>query len=458
MSADHTYFVPAIEPFKSLWQKLRIAGVAALRDGRWIAISTHIALSYFSAEPDFLIQPTLDFIGFASDAKLSALDGLLEEIGTKAKFKIVVGGKELEIFLRLPPTQEQQLAPLVHLGQPFFNVSEEHEGSFEIGAGRIRISNFNIEYQTQILSYEQFQSVSSKLRVYTPSFNGIKELVAFLGAPFDRNQNQTSLDVVAPLPFSLTCSDTTVTVTGPAAAMPKVRLVGFFDTGNATAQLKSAATGSQSITSASGDIPWPEKSKSGQLFLYFDTHEVGSVLIRRWAGTTNWKIQVQEYFDRGREILKRGLEARKEPTDFEHAVSRLLNELKLSAIWYGDRQYQDRSDLAACIEHKNQWIVVLGECTVQKPSVKFTQLLTRKKELERPLQGEVRIIPVVFTSSTLSGSDKKQAREDGIVLVGADELAAMLNGVKQEWGPAEVIDYLNELLTESLDLSGPWQS
>jgi hypothetical protein len=461
MPADPTSFVCVIEPFKSLWQKLRIAGVAVLRDGRWTSISTHITLSHLPAEPDFLIQPTPDFIGFASDEKLSALDDLLEGISTKGEFRVSAGGKEFGIFLKLPPRGPQQPLPqpIIQLGPPFFNVSEEHESSFEFGSTRFRMSNFNIEYQTQVLSYDQFQAISSKLRVHTPPFNGIKELVTSLGAPFDRNQNQTSLDVVAPLPFSLACSDTTVTVGGPPGTISKVRVIGFFDTGNATAQLKpAAATGTQSIAFVCGDIPWPEKSKSGKLFLYFDTHEVGSVSVRRWIGTTNWKIQVQEYFDPGRMILKKGLEARKEQTDFELAVTRLLNELNVPMEWYGDRQYQDRPDAAACIEHKNQWIVILGECTVQKPSVKFTPLLTRKKELEKPLQGEVRVMPVVFTSSTLSGADKKQAREDGIALVGADELAEMLRGVDQEWGAAEVIKYLNGLLTEPLNLSGPWQS
>src|SRR5205085_10333480 len=108
-----------------------------------------------------------------------------------------------------------------------------------------------------------------------PAFNGVKDLVAFLGAPFDRNQHQTSLDVIAPLPFSLMCSDATATVGGPPAAMPKVRLIGFFDIGNATTQVSPAvANGTETVMFASGKIPWPEKSKSGKLFLYFDIHEV----------------------------------------------------------------------------------------------------------------------------------------------------------------------------------------
>ena len=122
-----------------------------------------------------------------------------------------------------------------------------------------------------------------------------------------------------------------------------------------------------------------------------------------------------------------------EQTELELAVTRLLTELQIPATWYGDRQFQDRPDLAACLELKNEWVVLLGECTVQKPSVKFTSLLTRSRELESALQGEVRIIPAVFTSSTLSSADRGQAREDGIALVGADELAVLSRGVDQQW-------------------------
>jgi hypothetical protein len=239
--------------------------------------------------------------------------------------------------------------------------------------------------------------------------------------------------------------------------MQQLRVIGFFDTGHATAKLQDVVIPNDNsrLGVVSGAIPWPEKSRTGKLFLYFQNHETGSVSVRRWAGTTNWRIQVQEFFDGSRTILKKGLEARKEQTELELAVVRLLNELRTPTIWYGDRQYQDRPDLAACMESKNEWIVLLGECTVQKPSVKFTPLLTRKRELQGSLQGEVRVVPVVFTSSTLSSADKEQARQDEIALVGADELATLLKGVDQGWGPEQVIEYLNDLLTVPFEFFQP---
>jgi hypothetical protein len=460
MPDDPTAFRLAIEPFMALWKKLRIAGVAVLRNGRWISLSTRIALSHMDPEPEFFIQPTSDFIGFSSDVPLSEFDDLLKTISTRGCFTIRAEGKSLGIFLTLAYANSESSPQPIQLGPPFSTISHQHDGRFELGDSQFRLANNNVQYQFDLINYDQLNAVSSTLRVHTPPYNGVTELLLYIGAPFDRNQNQTLLEIVAPLPFSMVCSDNTVTVSGSSTVMQELRVIGFFDTGKAAARLNNneAEINKSCLGCMSGEIPWPEKSKSGKLFLYFANHEVGSVSVRRWAGTTNWRIQVQEFFDGRRTLLTRGLEARKEQTEFELAVVRLLNELRTSTIWYGDRQYQDGPDLAACIESKNEWIVIFGECTVQKPSVKFTPLLTRKKELEKTLKGDVQVIPAVFTSSTLSNADREQARQDGIALVGADELAMLLQGVDQEWGPDQVIEYLKGLLTAPLEIPIQWQS
>lgn len=444
----------------ALWQKLRLSGVAFRKDGKWISLSTRLALSHEDPESEFVIRPADDFIGFAKDVSLGSLHELLDSICSNGLYPIQVDDRICEIFLSLAHARSDPRPNNVISGTPYSTIGQLHERFLEIGDSCYRLANSNVEHQYQIVDYDKLSRISSKLRLHTPAFNGIPELLLALKAPFEKNNNQTSIEVVAPLPFSIKCSGTQVTVLAPYACAKQLRVIGFFDTGQATVELSAVTEHvSTALAEVAGAIPWPKAARSGKLFLYLNSNEVGSVVVHRWSGTTNWRVQVQEYFDPGAAIRKKGLEARKEQTEFELATVRLLNELQIPAPWYGDRQYQDRSDLAACLESDKQRIVILGECTVQKPSAKFTPLLTRKKELENLLQGEVRVLPVVFTSSTLSSADKEQAREDGISLVGADEITTLVKGVEQGWGQHNVVSFLEQLLVEPLfDSPLRWQS
>jgi len=460
--SNWSFFGPVVDPFAHLWRKVRISGVALLNNERWISLSTRIALSPHQLEPDFFIQPTPEFIGFSIDAPIEKLDDFAETVKAKGSFTVQVANQDFVIFLTLAYADALPNAQPIHLGSPFSNINEEHQRSFDLGASNFRIANFNVENHYRVAPYEKLNEISSRLRIHTPSFNGVTDLIRHLGAPFDKHQNQTSFEVVAPLPFSMACSSDKVVIRGPSASVPQLRLIGFFDTGQGSVQLadicKADDLPKDIFACVTAEIPWPRMSTNGTLFLYMNNHEIGSVKISRWVGTPNWRVQVQEYFDPGRAILKKGLSARKEQTEFEQTVTRLLADLQLSATWYGDRQFQDRPDLAVCLELKNNWIVILGECTVQKPSVKFTPLLSRQQELEALFKQDITIIPVVFTSSTLSVTDKEQSRQDGIALVGADELVQLTNGVDQMWGPEEVIAYFKELLTAPLDFPIQWQS
>jgi hypothetical protein len=457
---DPTFFLTTIEPFMPVWQKLRLSGVAVRKNEKWISLSTRLALSHEYPEPEFVIRPTDDFIGFAKDVLLGGLHDLLDSICSNGVYSLQVEDRICEIFLSLAHARSDPRPNNIISGPPYSTIGQIHERCLEIGDSCYRLANSNVEHQYQIVDYDELSRISSKLRLHTPAFNGIPELLVALKAPFEKNNNQTSIEVVAPLPFSIKCSGTEVTVSAPYGCAKQLRVIGFFDTGQATVELTAVTEHvSAPFAEVAGAIPWPKDAHSGKLFLYFNNDEVGSVVVHRWSGTTNWRVQVQGYFDPGAAILKKGLQARKQQTQFELATVRLLDELQIPAPWYGDHQYQDRSDLAACLELGKQRIVILGECTVQKPSDKFTLLLTRKKELENLLQGEIRVLPVVFTSTTLSSADKHQAREDGISLVGADEITTLVKGVEQGWGQHNVVAFLEQLLVEPLfDTPLRWQS
>ena len=447
-------FLTATQPFQSLWQKLRVAVIAVFRTERWISVSTRITLSYLQPEADIFVQPVPDFIAFCADAPLSTLEELLRKIDVKGCVETSVADKQLQVFLTYGHARGDPTPQRIQLGvPPFSTLTNEHESCFQLGDSRLAIST-QLEHLYNVMSYDQLNTVSSKLRVHKPPYDGIAGLARKLAIPFERNQNQTTLEIAAPLPFSLSYdNDSTASVSAPRKAINDLQLVGFFDQGHGTAELKETQLASESVLSVvQGTIPWPEQSRNGKLCLFFRENEVGAVSVQRWLGTSNWKVQVEEFFDPSRDVLRSTLAARQEQTVFEHAVVRLLNQLGIATVWYGDRRYHDRPDLAACIELKGDWIVLLGECTVQKPSVKFTPLLSRTKILETLLQNEARIFPAVFTCSPLSAADREQARQDGILMVGPDELASLLQGVDQNWGPENAIKYLFSLLRTGIGI------
>lgn len=444
MSQSLKLFYSEISPFRGLWKKVRISSAIVRREGKWISVATRILLSHLGREKSFVLKPTKDFIACETDLSISKLQGFLQEIVTSGTMRIKVGEKLLAVFFKAPDPSNPKSAQQIQFGPRYTTLGHEHDDSFEVGDSQITLSEPSLEYMYKIFNYEQQATVSSYLRSKRPRFKDVRDLLSRLGLPSDLNRQYTGVEVVAPLPFAMYANNSVVTVAGPRSALHKISVTGFFEVGDRTLRLRgSRMSRKPSLRSISGPITWPERSNSGKLFLYFGKHEIGHINVRRWSGSSNWQLSAHEFFDPTHALLKTGLQERKEAEQFETAVVRLLNELQIPAVWYGAKRYGDRPDLFASIQNGHHRWVLLGECTGQKPSDKFTRLLTRRRELTDLLQNEVQIVSVVFTPSTVSGVDKKQAREDGIIIVGADELAMLLGGLKLAWGTENVWQYLN---------------
>jgi hypothetical protein len=451
MLKDLRAFQKAIAPFRKLWSKLRITSVVVYRDKQWVSVATRIALVYQSRREPVLLRPTKDFLAFTVDLPLSRLEHVLGDILGKGKMQVSIEEKTFDIIFKLPdPGTAQTVGQQIYCGSVYW--VRHHEGDqFQVGECLIRMMNSSLDGLYKVFNQEQQVHISSRLRTQRRRFSDVADFFSHLGISFNWTQNYTTFEVVAPLPFSMHSTETAVKVAGPPAALRKLRVASFFDTGNAIVRLKRITKEKAPYQSAAGSIPWPDKSTHGKFFLYFGKHEVGSVQIQRWGRSTNWQHAVHEFFDANHTLLNTGLQARKDSELFEMAVVRLLNELQVPAVWYGGKQYQDRPDLVACIQGELEWQILLGECTGQKPADKFTRLLTRQDELTKLLQGEVRILPVVFTPSTVSSADKKQARQDGVIIVGANELVVLVQAISRGWGAIDVLNYLQSLFSLPLE-------
>src|SRR5207253_1678207 len=144
--------------------------------------------------------------------------------------------------------------------------------------------------------------------------------------------------------------------------------------------------------------------------LFFEGEQVQMLDVRRWPSAGNLRYLVDRYFDPGQERLRAALLNRgvMNQHEFECGVARLLNLLGVPAAWYGKGAAPGRPDLGGYVEGGP---VVLAECTLEKPSEKFSGLAERTRQLQEQLGEETEILSVVFTRADTVDSEKQQARE-----------------------------------------------
>jgi hypothetical protein len=199
-------------------------------------------------------------------------------------------------------------------------------------------------------------------------------------------------------------------------------------------------------------IPWPAEAKNADAHIYYGQEEVEKFVVRHWGVTANWRLMVDDDFDPGANLLSEALKTAKKSDLFEQAVVRLLTLGGIPATWHGASRECGKPDLAAYYEDTNRRIVILGECTLEKPQVKTASLKSRAHKV-RELLGEAAVVlPVVFTRCDPAEGDYGHAAREGIALLGGNELAGIFQLVQNHARPAEIIKLIEEVISrEQLD-------
>jgi len=196
---------------------------------------------------------------------------------------------------------------------------------------------------------------------------------------------------------------------------------------------------------------WPKEATKGQAYLYYKGEEVDHLAIRRWLGSSSWRAATDAYFDPNHDFLVSVLAEKSNSSAFEHAVVRLFSIAGIPTVWYGEARLKGRPDFASFFSATNgEKVVVLGDCTLEKPASKFTPIKERATELQEVLGDAAIVLPVVVTASNPAQSDLKHAQHDGIVLIGREELRKLLGMIRQDATPQEVIDYFASLRAQML--------
>jgi hypothetical protein len=129
----------------------------------------------------------------------------------------------------------------------------------------------------------------------------------------------------------------------------------------------------------------------------------------------------------------------------ELGVARLFTLLGLPVVWYGEGATEAKPDLGGYVENGP---VLLVECTLEKPSVKFSGLAERAKELQEKIGLEADIFAAVCTRAESVDSEKEQALEYGVVLISRSEIEELLKMLDAGVGTPPSLNYLLKLRSE----------
>jgi hypothetical protein len=241
------------------------------------------------------------------------------------------------------------------------------------------------------------------------------------------------LQIIAPLPFDLI--DTRkggVRVTVPVTARARVvSLRTFFYPESQEPAEKLVGPSEYPDGCDSFEFEWnpewPEAATHATVHLFWGGLSIDTLSIRRWSASASIFGVVDEYFDPEHKRLRLALEYNdKRPAEeFELGVVRLLNLLRIPTIWYG-KTVVDRADAVGFAESDQSTLLLLIECTREKPSEKFSPLAQRAAHLKKSLPVRTEVLPVVFTAAQVVESEVTTAAEYGLGLVGTDQMQRLL--------------------------------
>lgn len=463
-------FLASIAPYLKLWAALRVSGVAVNLDGSWFNIAIRAEFREEHPSRKEMHSPEQHFLYYVVDFPITAMESIVRKIVLEGVFEIERGdaGGHTRISMRrerenagnIPPSPVQWSTFTREAGLPGDQTGQKRTS--------ITLGGYGQSVQ-EVLPYEMSRKIETRLRNATPCYDGLVGLFAHIlpGVNYTGRDN-TFLETFAELPFELRNGQRDLVLVEGAARTPDDSLLlrCFFGPGTGLQPSVTILRPADAEKTESDRLrwtvrpAWPDGSDSARVGLFFEGEQVQMLGAKRWPTAGNLRHLVDEYFDPSQERLKASLFSRaaKNQKEFEWGVTRLLNLLGLPATWYGKGATEGKPDLGGYVEGGP---VLLAECTLERPSAKFSGLAERSKQLREQLGGETDVVAVVFTRADTVDSEKQQAREHGLIVVGQSELREMLKLVESGLGTAELLGYFEQLrsnLTIELGalLNGRW--
>jgi hypothetical protein len=456
-------FAAEIKPFMALWKSVRVNVLAARFQQKWITLATHLQTSELQPDRNWtLLEPTSDILFFSGLLPIQELGQLVFSLINDGRLQLRAQG--ISECLYLSSTYAGVSRPQeahVTWSDPWLqeNTAQNH-GNFGLRRPIIHMQGNNAnERFVDFVDETLRKRFESELRLSEPAFDGLKDLrnACFRGLELETYSSCNVL-ILCQIPLELQYGDA-----GPEVIMPlhatteSVQVRGFFAPvgGSCFFDLQELQPIAPDMKTLSAKAPWPDHADRVNVVLLYDRQHITQLEVGRWLNAGSIRIATDTFFDSEHKVLKTALFilSSKGNQEFERAVARLLTLLGFPAVVYSSADDR-RPDVAATLERKDKNpLILLGECTRERPTSKFSPLRERTRELAAMLQEQAEIIPLVFAQCDPVPSDYDSAAEHGIGLLGRPQLERLFRWLDSPVETEEIIEFLKSLL-QSSDM--PW--
>lgn len=451
-------FKDDIRPFDGVFDQLWVACAAVSLENKWVSIYTSLTLR--NAADAGVFEPRIvklsELIALMVPYGIDALDSLLAELrdGTiSPRFE----GERYQIFLnRVAAGMNGQT---MTVARPQFNNPWRPLRQFAPNdlAWRPTIElNAPGDRFYELLLPEADIRISKHLRAHQPPYHSLDGLMQVIGCRYrPSGSDQAQVQVRAVLPFHTTIRDEHVYVESPSVLAADLSVLLFFSPSESLVlpyTEQSPLANKPNCSSVPFHFQWPTSASQAEAHVRYKGEEFEMLNIRHWAEGANWRATADSCFDPGSKLLKEALRANGQGKEnqrselFELAIVRLLTLGGIATTWHGALRHSSKPDLAAYLETPTRRIVLLGECTLEKPGVKLSPLKTRIADLQGSAGTEADLLGVVFTPCDPVEADYSEAAQAGIALVGRNEIAALLELVERNAGSSALVKQIENVI------------
>jgi len=454
-------FLGRIEPFRDLWRSVRFVVYAGKIGTTWTLFGGRMQLSAKAVASEVLCKEAdFDtFCAFVDEFPIRSFEQILHQIVQTENIHMNLGGGPSFKDIRLCP-QDDQNNPI-----SWFRPSKfDRTGTNFFETEPVGFS-WTVRSERQIATLPDgircLEGASEQLR-RDRHIDGVEALARKLMPGLKLNSLVSpELQIVAPLPFDFKDTQTGgARLTIPPTAQRRLASLKafFYPEPQAHDERVISPTeylGQDGPLQIDWKPDWPETATHATVHLFWGGHNIDALRVNRWKASASIRGAVDGYFDSDHSRLRAALgwNDRGKSDEFELAVVRLLNILGIPAIWYGKTVDPDRADAACIMQSSRSTVLLLIECVRQKPDEKFSALAERARHLNKHLQVEAEVVPVVFTPAYIIESDITTANQYGVGLIGADEIEQLLKLIETPDTTVDIVlQYLRPRQT-ALDLS-----